>query len=694
MKAVARGRGDSRRKRPPRAAPSPPAPSSPAPSPPAPPLRLAHPAMLMAVLVVAAIVVLSVTYDTLDPDQWQHLAVGRFIWAQHRFPTIQLWTWPTYGARDVDYAWGFEALAWPFWKYGGVTGLYLWRWLTTLAALGLGWVASRKMGAKGFAPLVAGVLCAMVYRGRTQVRPETIAAILLAAEILVLEARRHGGRVHPFWLLPIALIWANTHLTYYNFLFVLGIHALVASLPGRGPDALPAKSLWITGLASLGVMLVNPSGWRTLWQPFYHFFELRHEPIFKNIVELAPLQWSLNWRNGLPLLVVGWPALALARFRRQALDWVEVLMCAGFTASVLFSQRFVGVYALAALPYVGRDLHEWVQRRSWPSWTRPAWSRAGLALAGCLLVAVPELSRPDIRIRMRLPLTTFTPVAACDFIESHGLRGRFFNPQDLGGYICFRFWPDRGRLPFIGAHQEGTRELRGLYAFALLDARGWRLLEDRYRFDVILIPRCGTPSDNLPLTLDADSSWARVFGDDVAQVLVPRDGPFAALARDSAYLVLPTDPRNLTALGRRTISDPSLRRRLERELWREVAGSPWHAEALSLLANIAIIEARWDDGRRELDEALRIKPMIVGAREKLGMIALMQDRPREALHWFEEERRVLGYRNGLDFRRGQVAEAEGSLPRALALYRAELRRDPGNEEFRDSVESLSTRLAR
>jgi len=667
------------------------------PSAPSPPLSLRHPAVLLLVAVVAAIVVLSVTFDTLDPDQWQHLAVGRFIWTQHRFPTIQLWTWPTYGQPDVDYAWGFEALAWPFWRYGGTIGLYLWRWLMTLAALGLAWAASRKMGARGIAPLLATVLCAMVYRGRTQVRPESIAAVLLAAEILVLEARRHGERVHPLWLVPIACLWANTHLSTYNFLFVLGIHAVDATLPGRPEHGASARTLWLTLLASAAVLLVNPFGWRTLGQPFHHFFALRHEPIFKNILELGPVQWNQNWRNGLPLLLVGWPALALARSRRRALDRVELATCAVFTASVLVGARFIGAYAVAALPYVGRDLDEWARRRSWPAWLRPAWSRSALAAAGCLLLAIPELTRPGIPIRMRLPWTTYTPVAACDYIASRGLRGRFFNPFPLGGYIAYRFAPDRDRLPFMSAHLEGTPELRGLYAFSLLDARGWGLLNDQYRFDVVLIPRYAygtTPPDNLALTLDADSSWAKVFADDVAQILVRRDGPFGTLARDSSYAVLPGDPRNVPAIGAKAIGDLPLRRRLERELWREVAGSPWHSEALGQLANIAMLESRWDDGRRELTEALRVQPLALGAREKLGMIALAQGRPREALRWFEQERRALGYRNGLDLRRGQVAEAEGDLPRALAFYRAELRRDSGNEEARDSVESLAGRLGK
>ena len=658
-----------------------------------PPLRLTHPALLFAALVCAVIVVLSVTHDIFDPDQWQHLTVGRYIWEQHRFPLTQLWTWPTYGAKEVDYAWGFEALAWPFWKLGGVFGLYAWRWLTTLAVFGLVWAAARRMGAKGFLPLVVISLCAMIYRGRTQVRPETVAAVLLAAEIWLLEARRHGRRVNPAWLVLIAWIWANAHISYYLFFVVLGIHVIAAHLPPRRTGAPPVRELWLTGLAAAAISFVNPSGWRTLWQPFEFWLVWRKELIYQGIGEMGPVVWSIHMRDGLPLVLALWPVLALLRLRRGGLDRVEVMLCGVFSAILLVGQRFTGVYALVAAIYLARDLDEWMRGARMPAWGAHPWMRGGLAAAACVLVTLPALSGPGYAIRLRVP-GNHSPIAASDFIQRHDLHGNLYNQFGYGGYLCFRFWPRRDQLPFMGIHQEGSKELRRLYVLAQFQRDAWRRFEEHYRLGYLVLLRSATPPDSLLSFVGRDPSWVRVFGDDAAYVFVRRNGPFARLAADSGYVAIPTDPANLAAFGQATTRDSLLRRQAERELRREVAGSPYHAEALGLLANIALFEGRWDDARRQLEEALRVEPMTLSVREKLGIIALQQGRPREALRWFEQERRVLGYRGVIEMRRGQVAQALGDLGRARACYQREVERAPDNQEARDSLESVTARLAR
>jgi hypothetical protein len=658
----------------------------------APPLPVRHPALLLVALAVATIVVLSVTHAVYDPDQWQHLTVGRFIWEQHRFPTTQLWTWPTYGEPEVDYAWGFEALLWPFWKLGGLTGIYLWRWLATLAAFALVWATARRLGARGFAPLVVIALAAMIYRGRTQARPETVAAVLLAAELLLLEARRHRARVHAAWLVPIAWAWANTHISYYLFFVVLGIHVLASHLPPRRPGAPAARDLWLAGLAAAAISFVNPSGWRTLWQPFEFWLTWRHEPIYQTIGEMAPVVWSVHLRDGLPLVLGLWPLLVLARIRRQGLDRVEAATCVFFTALIAVGQRFVSVYSLVAAVYVARDLDERVRGVRLPRALAGAWPRAALALAACLAVTLPGLLDPGYPVRMYVP-GDWAPIGASDFIQRNGLCGRMYNSAfDQGGYLCFRFWPRRDQLPFIGIHQEGSKELRRQYVAAQTSERDWRGMVARYRFDYLVLKSDEGPADSALTIADRDTTWARVFGDDAAYVYVRRDGPFARLAADSAYTVLPAAARARTELGRRTTVDPILRRSAERELLREVAGSPYHGRALDLLANIALFEGRWDDARRRLTAAVALLPHRSGLREKLGLVDLQQGRPREALRWFEAERRAIGYRGGLDFRRGQVAQAEGEPHRAQALYRREIRRGGGNPEVRDSLGAVTRRL--
>src|SRR5262249_36388857 len=159
-------------------------------APPVKALSLRHPAWILASLVAAGCVVLSVSAWIYDTDFWHHLLVGKVIWQTHAIPTLNLWTWPAYGKPDANNAWLFRALVWPLWSAGGVTGLFVWRWLSTLAVFGVAWAAARRMGARGFTPLIVLVACSLVYRQRTQLRPETLVSVLMALQIWLLESRR------------------------------------------------------------------------------------------------------------------------------------------------------------------------------------------------------------------------------------------------------------------------------------------------------------------------------------------------------------------------------------------------------------------------------------------------------------------------------------------------------------------------
>src|SRR5437870_5045544 len=79
-----------------------------------------HPAMIVATVFAALCVAFTVTYQIHEADFWQHLLVGRVIAQTRHVPSVNLWTWPTHGAPDIDWSWGFELLLYPFWAVGGV----------------------------------------------------------------------------------------------------------------------------------------------------------------------------------------------------------------------------------------------------------------------------------------------------------------------------------------------------------------------------------------------------------------------------------------------------------------------------------------------------------------------------------------------------------------------------------------------
>ena len=162
---------------------------------PAPPVPLRHPAALLSLAVAVTCLLVSVTTRLYDTDLWQHLLVGNVIWATHTIPTRQLWSWPTYGSLDVtsSWSWAFRALLWPLWSAFGVWGLYALRWTAALAAFALAWATARRLGARDLPALLVFAVGTLVFRQRAQVRPELVAAALLALAQWILETRRAGG---------------------------------------------------------------------------------------------------------------------------------------------------------------------------------------------------------------------------------------------------------------------------------------------------------------------------------------------------------------------------------------------------------------------------------------------------------------------------------------------------------------------
>jgi hypothetical protein len=636
--------------------------------------------MIAAALVAAACIAVSVTYKIFDPDIWQNLVVGKAVWQLHRVPTTQLWSWPTYGAPDVNWTWGFSALVWPVWERAGVWGLFAWRWGTTLLAFGLMWSVARRMGARGFVALPVMVMCGLVWRQRSMVRPETLAAVLLAVQIWILEARRAGGKDRTPWLVLVAWVWANVHNTYFLGLAVVAIHWL-HDVVVRRRQAGRWRLLWV-GLGAVSISFVNPFGWRALWQPFDFFLHQRNEVIFSSIAELAPIEWAKQWA-GLPVLFAAWPLLALLRVRRKGLDGVEALTCLVFSAIALRSQRFLGFYGLVAAPCIARDLDEWlVAWRPVPR-TSPA-LRAALASLVCVAVCLPEWSRPWLTVGVGFMWNLY-PVAACDFMQQHGVGGRGFNNFGFAGYPLYRFWPDRSRLPFMDIHQSGTKLDREQYGWAQQRPDTWRELDQRYSFDYSLLPR----SSLILGFLDADSTWALVFLDDVMALHVRRAGPLAGIAREFAYHHLPAAAAGLGPLGDACARDSVLRASVTAELQREVAGSAYHGQALTLLANIALQESRFADGRVLLERALAVDPSRIGAHWRLAVVALHQGRPKDALREVALERRVVKPAAMLDVLEGRAWQGLGDRARARDAYRRALARDSSDAEARDSLAAMS-----
>lgn len=578
-------------------------------SPIAKPQPLAPAQWAVLVTIAAVLACLGVSYRLYDPDLWQHLAVGRAIWTTHSLPMTNVWTWPTFGEPYVLPSWLFRVLLWPVWALGHEAGLTAWRVLTLLATFGIAALTARRMGARGAALVVALLWCALLFRLRSMVRPETLAGVLLAAQMWILEERRRGGRDHSAWLVPLAWVWIQAHLSWYLAPLLTGFHVLaegVAASRGRSGARAPVK-LALVLLASIAVLFVNPYGARAVLQPFQYALDQRSHPLFRMILELGPITWSAHARDGL----AAWMALVALSWAVRTLrgrgDLVETLITATFLGTALNSQRFVGFLVVGLAPIAARDLTEAVAALRLPAALRAPWTRTALASALMLAGAWPQLSQDPWRPGWGFAWSAY-PVRACDWIEQHHVGGRQFSPFHLAGYQLWRFWPQRDRLPFMDIHQTSTREDEDLYSGAWAPGPSWGKLDAKYRFDSVLLALPQAPGQDLVDRLDADSTWALVFLDDAAALFVRRTGRDSSLARAWAYRIMPAGDAALPVRTRAAETDTTARAALRAELDRQIRESEYTWRAHSTLATANLFDRRWDDAEAELERTKALNP--------------------------------------------------------------------------------------
>jgi len=631
---------------------------------------LGDPALLATLAAGAIAVTLLVTMVVQDTDFWTLLAQGRAIVADPGAMKVNTWTWPDYGYPQTSASWLFRVVLWPFWSLGGAAGVFAWRWLSVLLVFGLLYAAARRMGARGLlAPLVL-VACALVYRTRADARPESLAAILFAAALWILETRRAGGVDRTLWLVPIALVWSNAHVSVYLLFALIAFHAIGEAWAGRGgrgapagraADAMPGtqgspagttaeaapsnrRPLWLIGTLALLAALFHPSGVYALWQPFRFALFWRGDPMFASIEELRPLLFAPDWRSGMPVLIALWPLLILARAARRRFDPVEALMCAAFTAAVWNSLRFAGMWAMAAAPFLARDLSEFVRPRA-ADVLAPAGPRAAAAAAVIAAIAALtwlEATRPDRPFGLGIAMRN-VPEHAAAFIEAQGIRGRAFNHMQHGGYLAYRFWPDRERLPFVTTQPElSTAATRAAYLEALRRPAAWYALDAERRFDFVLLERDQTPGDRLLDVLDPDTSWVMVFGDDAAELYVRRGGPYADVAEHFGYDVIPGGRDARGRMMAAAEADSALRARARAEAGRMADASPVNGAAHQMLGFFALMDGRTDDAATHLERAAALQPQAPRLRELLGDLALGRGEREAALRWYREERARFG----------------------------------------------------
>jgi hypothetical protein len=401
--------------------------------------------------------------------------------------------------------WLGELPLWLGWKLAGLEGI------AVAAALVIGlmsrclYLMLLRDGLPWSLALVWTLLGTLGTQCSWTVRPNifTILFVLITGRVVERFSAGALPRARTWWLVPIFVLWANSHGG-----FVAGLILLVAatlcevacaagSFMAQDRDLARSRAIHLallTGACGLAT-LVNPHGvglyrWIFLLLGDSYFMNLHKEWLSPDFRAAGAMRFEI--------LMLLFPFILAVSARRPSL--VELGLAVLWLHMALTGFRYVALWVVLAVPVMARSsmeipylqelVHRWRLSDSEGLFARPVpvgawlWSVAvGCALVFGAVVAKGQVARHGEKILATKALNEFLTLHA-EWKKKHGHRPVIFHSYDWGGYLTWHGWPDV--LNWIDDRNEVQGVEHTKDHFAIRDALpGW---EKRIEmFDLICI---------------------------------------------------------------------------------------------------------------------------------------------------------------------------------------------------------------
>jgi hypothetical protein len=412
-----------------------------------------------------------------DPDMWWHLANARTLLLTHHFIRVEPYAFTVHNERWINPEWLSEVPYWLAYSSFGLLGINL--FAVIVFSANLLWVyfrccsKSHHIGA-AFWTAVLGFFLMTVSAGARSI---LVAYLAMSAEMAILDAAEKG-RNRVLWLLPpLFCLWINLHGSWVIGIGLLALYIVCGLIPLKiGVFAQEAFSptdrnrLIQVFFVSLAFLMVNPYGWRLIWNPFDML--LNQKLMIAITEEWQPLNLATSSGIAAALSIGLMIAASCVRGRKWKLYELAFVFFAWYYAFA--HQRFAFMACILTAPLLAEDL-----ARSFfgtPSdKTIPALNAVLVAGAACVLAyLLPSQSVLRKSLVERYPLQSIASIEP---------SWRTLNDYDLGGIMDFNSKPT-----FIDSRNDIFEHHGVLQQFLAIEALHDPIkLLDQYQIDHVLI---------------------------------------------------------------------------------------------------------------------------------------------------------------------------------------------------------------
>jgi hypothetical protein len=461
-------------------------------------IRLSH--VWAASAVAIPVIVIAGTPLAVN-DLAYHLRAGDIMFDTHAILRTDVFSAVAYGKPWLNQQWLAQIVLATAFRLGGWFGLVVLRALLGAVVLSFVFLACRAAGAAtkraAWLTLASGVML----MGGFTLRPQLLGMGCFALTAWLVARRR----AHPqgVWIvIPITIMWANLHGSFFLAPLLLGL-AWVEDrwVRGRG-----SRTLLVAGLGSILATTVTPYGYK-VWS---YAAGLATNPVIrKTITEWQPPSIDVYTGAAFFLSVVVVAGLLIARVRRPV-PWGSLLSLVVFLAIALTAIRGVFWWAMVAPIVLAGVLED----RPAPTERRDPAGALNAAIVGLLALAVigsvirwVPYTGPAMPTGGRL---AFAPVGITRELQrSLGPGEVVFNAQKWGSWLEFEF----PRSPVIvdSLIEVIPESVWWKYYAVSSGAEGWQATLDAWDVDVAVLAR--DQQGPLIPKVRADPGWRLVYED-------------------------------------------------------------------------------------------------------------------------------------------------------------------------------------
>lgn len=496
-------------------------------------------------------------FHIVSNDIWWHLATGAWMAQNFAVPSTDPFSYTTLGESWVYHNWLFDLPLHFVEKLWGLRGLVILRaLLVTLLGLSVYRLLNLRISPAWAAVLTMLVLGAV--RVRFFLRPHLAAFILFAVLFAILvklyDEKKIRLKSPAFLSAPIIIfIWANMHASAIFGIFLIATFAVSAII--RRKERAPFLILLC---ASFVVGLANPNFFNLYVYPF-KYLALKGSLPFVNEEHLPP-PGIMREPQLLMFWLITYAGVALFLLRIKKAEPYLLMLYVAFGWLAFTSMRGIAFFSIVNMFAVAS------------LWPRGAGARLGrkkyVVLPAILtpLIAVGAIYTQPFEMKFGVASDT-APISAVDFVERVGMKGDMFNSHPFGGYLIYRFYPER--KVFIDG-----RDLLHAKTMRLINDLGYPAALNIFNVEWIIAGHRDGILKRIP-----QNEWELIFFDDLCVVLAKKGGVNKDIIEKYAYrAITPFDIEEKIEKA-----DAKQLREIKKELSRAINSSKQSSHLLPLL---------------------------------------------------------------------------------------------------------------